>query len=185
MKKFPGKPYPLGANWDGKGVNFALYANHATKVALCLFDIDGNETHTITIAERTRQIWHIYIPDLTPGQRYGYRVFGPFKPEEGCRYNPNKLLIDPYAKAIDGDIIWSEALYGYNFGEEDLSYNKSDSAPFIPKGLVVDANYDWEGVEAPHVPYHQSIIYEAHVKGLTATNPALPEEFRGTYAGIA
>lgn len=185
MKIYPGKPYPLGATWDGQGVNFALYANHATKVELCLFGSkDGPVTDTIEIKERTRQIWHVYLPDLSPGQCYGYRVHGPFEPNEGHRYNANKLLIDPYAKAISGNINWHDALFAYQIGQDDLSFSETDSAPFIPKSVVIDHHYDWEGVEAPQVSYHNTIIYEAHVKGLTIRHPGLPEEIRGTYAGI-
>jgi isoamylase len=186
MKIYPGKPYPLGATWDGKGVNFALYANHATKVELCLFDSECNEqVISIEVKERTRQIWHVYIPEIQPGQCYGYRVHGPFDPQEGHRYNHNKLLIDPYAKAISGSINWHDALFGYKIGEDDLSYSETDSAPFIPKSVVIDASYDWEDVKAPGIAYHNTIIYEAHVKGLTFQHPDLPPAIKGTYAGIA
>ncbi|MDQ7949659.1 MAG: glycogen debranching enzyme GlgX, partial [Pedobacter sp.] len=187
MNLYPGKPYPLGATWDGKGVNFALYANHATKVELCLFDPENNDTatETITIAERTRQIWHVYIPGLKPGQCYGYRVHGPYDPNEGHRYNPNKMLIDPYAKAISGGIDWHDSIFGYKIGEDDLSMSETDSGPFMPKSVVIDHQYDWENVKAPQIAYHNTIIYEAHVKGLTILHPEFPEEIRGTYAGIA
>jgi isoamylase len=184
FETYPGKPFPLGANWLGNGVNFALYAGHATKVAVCLFDSEDHPIANIELKEKTRQIWHAFIPGLQPGQRYGYRVWGPFEPENGHRYNPNKLLIDPYAKAISGRLNWHDSLFGYIVGEDDLSLSELDSAPFMPKSIVIDSSYDWEGVVSPGIPYHHTIIYEAHVKGLTARHPALPEELRGTYAGI-
>lgn len=185
----PGDPYPLGATWDGKGVNFALYADYATGVELCLFNSseDKEESLRLHMIERSHQIWHVYIPGLAPGQLYGYRVHGPYKPEEGHRFNPNKLLLDPYAKAIAGTVNWHDALFGYEIGhpDEDLSFSKLDSAPFIPKSVVVDAAFDWEGDKSPEIPYNDSIIYEMHVKGFTKLHPGIPEEIRGTYAAIA
>ncbi|WP_207430147.1 glycogen debranching protein GlgX [Sabulibacter ruber] len=186
---YPGSPFPLGATWDGNGVNFALFADNATKVELCLFSqaTDEVETARIEMTERSYQVWHTYVPELEPGQLYGYRVYGPYEPENGHRYNHNKLLIDPYAKAISGTIKWHESLFGYQFGHEDgdLSFSEMDSAPFIPKSVVIDPTFDWEGDKAPKIPYHKSIIYEAHVKGFTMLHPDIPEEIRGTYAGIA
>ncbi|WP_192821054.1 glycogen debranching protein GlgX [Rufibacter sp. LB8] len=186
---YPGKPFPLGATWDGHGVNFALYADNATKVELCLFsNLEPDiETVRIEMTERSYQVWHTYIPELGPGQLYGYRVHGPYEPENGHRFNHHKLLIDPYAKAIAGTINWHESLFGYQFGheDEDLSYSELDSAPYIPKAVVIDASFDWEGDKAPNIPYFQSIIYEAHVKGFTQLHPDIPEEIKGTYAGIA
>lgn len=186
---FPGNSFPLGATYDGEGVNFALYADNATCVELCLFDapFDEKETTRIKITERSHQIWHVYIPDLRPGQLYGYRVHGPYDPKNGHRFNPNKLLIDPYAKALSGNIDWHDSLWGYEIGHPagDLSFSELDSAPYVPKAVVVDENFDWEGDCKPNVPYHKSIIYEAHVKGLTYTHPDIPEEIRGTYAAIA
>lgn len=186
---YPGRPYPLGSMWDGEGVNFAIYADHATAVELCLFEneTDPKESLKLMLTERTHHIWHIYLLDIKPGQLYGYRVHGPFRPEDGHRYNSNKLLIDPYAKAIAGVIDWHDALFGYVLGsaEEDLSMSELDSAPFIPKGVVINEEYDWEGEEPLDRPYHQSIIYEAHVKGFTMTHPDIPEEIRGTYAGMS
>lgn len=186
---YPGKPYPLGATWDGKGVNFALYADNANKVELCLFSTgEGfDETVTIEIEERSHHVWHVYIPGIDPGQQYGYRVHGPYEPHNGHRYNHNKLLIDPYAKAIAGTIEWNNALFGYDLDhpDKDLSFSDVDSADYIPKAVVVDSNFDWEDDQLPKIPYHKTVIYEAHVKGLTKLHPEIPEEIRGTYAGIA
>ncbi|MEJ7556707.1 MAG: glycogen debranching protein GlgX [Pedobacter sp.] len=186
LELYPGTPSPLGSTWDGQGVNFSLYAYNATAVELCLFDENSGRAHTVVrLFERTNQIWHVYIPGIQPGQCYGYRVHGAFEPTEGHRFNSNKLLIDPYAKAISGTVNWHESLYGYKFGEDDLSFSELDSAPFVPKSVVINPAYDWEGVEAPNTSYHQSIIYEAHVKGLTKLHPEIPEEIRGTYSAIA
>ncbi|KAA5543551.1 glycogen debranching protein GlgX [Adhaeribacter rhizoryzae] len=186
---YPGSPYPLGATWDVEGVNFAIYADNATGVDLCLFNSITDEVESVKIRmrERSHHVWHVYVPDLMPGQLYGYRVFGPFDPENGHRFNPNKLLIDPYAKAISGTILWHDSLFGYQMGhpDEDLSFNDFDSAPFIPKSVVVDPNFDWEGDKPPKIPYYKSIIYETHVKGFTKLHPEIPEEIRGTYAGLA
>jgi isoamylase len=185
---YPGRPYPLGSTWDGEGINFAIYADHATDVELCLFNDEDDQSEFIKIklAERTHHIWHIYIPGLAPGQLYGYRVSGPFDPENGHRYNANKLLIDPYAKGIAGVIDWHDALFGYIPGDEqgDLSFNELDSAPFIPKSIVIDQAYNWENEHPLDIPYHESIIYELHVKGFTKQHPEIPEEIRGTYAGL-
>lgn len=186
---YPGYPYPLGSTWDGKGVNFAIFADHATAVELCLFNDEDDQTEVINLSltERTHHIWHGYLPGIRPGQLYGYRINGPFKPEEGHRFNLNKLLIDPYAKAISGVINWHDALFGYEMGspEADLSFSEIDSAPFIPKSVVVDNVFDWEGETPLDINYHESIIYEAHVKGFTMQHPYIPEEIRGTYAGLA
>ena len=186
---WPGRSYPLGANWDGEGVNFSLFAENATGVELCLFDHvdDDKEAQRIKLTERSHQEWHGYIPGVGPGQLYGYRVHGPFDPENGHRFNANKLIIDPYAKAIAGTVEWHDAMFGYQINHEDadLSFNEDDSAPFLPKCVVVDQNYDWEGDRAPDIPYFQSIIYELHVKGFTKMNPNIPPEIRGTYAALA
>ena len=186
---YPGKPYPLGAIWDGNGVNFALYADNATAVDLCLFSSpdDEKEFARFRLTERTHHVWHAYLDGGAPGLLYGYRVHGPYEPHNGHRYNPNKLLIDPYAKAISGTIAWSDALFGYKIGdpEEDLSYSEIDSAPYLPKCAVIDENFDWEGDTPIQLPYHKSIIYEAHVKGFTKLHPDIPENIRGTYAGLA
>ncbi|GAA4777653.1 glycogen debranching protein GlgX [Olivibacter ginsenosidimutans] len=188
-KIYPGVPYPQGATFDGKGINFALFAKHAEGVELCLFDSERSDAkeERIAIKERTHDIWHIYLPDAKPGQHYGYRVYGPYKPEEGYRFNPNKLLIDPYAKAIAGTINWHESIFGYQIGNEefkDLSFNEQDSAPYVPKSVVIDGIFDWEGDTKPQIMHHQTIIYEAHIKGFTFTHPDIPENIRGTYAAI-
>ncbi len=186
---YPGHLTPLGATWDGEGVNFALYAYNATGVTLCLFNTaeDSKEAEKIKLTERTHHVWHVYLPGIKPGQLYGYRVDGPFDPENGHRFNHNKLLLDPYAKAISGTINWHDSLFGYKMGDpmEDLSFSKTDSAPYIPKSVVIDPGYDWEGDEKPRTPYHKSIIYELHVKGFTYLHPDIPEEIRGTYAALA
>ncbi|MEX1241969.1 MAG: glycogen debranching protein GlgX [Cyclobacteriaceae bacterium] len=189
IKKYPGVPYPLGATWDGQGVNFALFAENATGVELCLFDKGMGETQSaiVEMTERTHQMFHAYLPEVGSGQLYGYRVHGPYDPENGHRFNPAKLVIDPYAKAIAGTIEWDDSLFGYEVGnhEEDLKISNTDSAPFIPKSVVVNNNFDWEGDRPPKIPYHQSIIYETHVKGFTKMHPAIPDEIKGTYAGAA
>ena len=186
---YPGNPYPLGATWDGEGVNFALYADNATAVELCLFSSpeDEVESFKIKLVERTHHVWHAYFPEIQPGQLYGYRVHGTYDPQNGHRFNPSKLLIDPYAKAIAGTIYWNDALFGYEVGnpEEDLSFSETDSAPFIPKCVVVDQTFDWGNDKAPKIPYHQSIIYETHLKGFTQLHPEIPKEIRGTYAALA
>jgi isoamylase len=186
MQVWPGRHHPLGATWDGEGVNFALFSESATGVELCLFDATGNERR-IPVAEQTDQIWHVYVPGLGPGQRYGYRVHGPYDPANGQRFNAAKLLLDPYAKAIDGTIDWSDALFAYEIGNPDGDFRigESDSAASIPKGVVVDLAYDWEGDRSPAIPWHETVIYEVHVKGFTKRHPGVPAELRGTYAGLA
>jgi isoamylase len=188
MIHYPGQPFPLGATWDGEGVNFALFAHYATGVELCLYDSPEatTESERIKISERSHQVWHIYIPELKPGQLYGFRVQGHYEPENGHRFNSNKVLIDPYAKAIAGTINWHESLFGYQFGseQEDLSYSELDSAPYIPKSVVVDPAFDWGNDKPPKIPYYKSIIYEAHVKGFTQLHPEIPENIRGSYAAI-
>lgn len=187
-KIYPGKPYPLGATWDGNGVNFALFADNATGVELCLFknETDQAGSARIKVTERTHQIWHVYLPDAKPGLLYGYRVYGPYEPHNGHQFNPNKLLIDPYAKAIAGTINWDDALFSYQIGseDEDLSFSETDSAPYIPKSVVVDPAFNWGNDARLSIPYHQSVIYEAHVRGFTMLCPDIPEEIRGTYAAL-
>jgi isoamylase len=188
MRVWPGKPYPLGATWDGEGVNFSLFSENATAVELCLFDGPENdrESHRIRVEERTDQVWHVYIPGLWPGQHYGYRVHGPYKPEEGHRFNPHKLLIDPYAKSIAGTIEWSDAMFGYRIGDPaaDLSFDKRDNAGNIPKCVVVDQAFTWGGDDLLKTPWDKTVIYEVHVKGLTARHPDVPDHMRGTYAAL-
>src|SRR6478736_983459 len=185
---YPGYLAPLGATWDGEGVNFALFAPNATAVTLCLFNSpeDAAEAEKIQLTEKTHHIWHAYLPGLQPGQLYAYRVDGPYEPQNGHRFNPNKVLIDPYAKAISGTINWHDSLFGYEVGhpDEDLSFSTTDSAPYIPKAVVIDPNFDWEGDERPKLHYHKSVIYELHVKGFTYLHPEIPEEIRGTYAAL-
>ncbi|MEV3921888.1 glycogen debranching protein GlgX [Actinomadura coerulea] len=185
---WPGDPYPLGATWDGTGTNFALFSEVARRVELCLFDAEGRETRR-ELPEVDGFVWHGYLPGVGPGQRYGYRVHGPFDPREGHRCNPSKLLLDPYGKAVAGVtqhelIRWHEALFSYRFADPD-ALNEDDSAPYMPKNVVVNPFFDWGDDRPPRVPYHESVIYEAHVKGLTKLHPAVPEEQRGTYAGVA
>ncbi|MBX5446532.1 glycogen debranching protein GlgX [Sphaerobacter sp.] len=184
----PGKPFPLGATWDGEGVNFALYSEHATGVELCLFDESGEtEVERIPLCEVTAHIWHAYILGLGPGQRYGFRVSGPFAPEEGHRFNPNKLLLDPYARAISGSVSWEAPVFAYPLGhpDEDLAFDERDDAWGMPKSVVAHSYFDWGDDHPPRIPWHQSIIYEVHVKGFSARNPDVPPEERGTYAGLA
>jgi isoamylase len=187
-KVLPGRPYPLGATWDGGSVNFALFSEHATEVELCLFDnLDASEGERIRLREATGFVRHACIEGLQPGQVYGYRVNGPYEPEHGHRFNPGKLLVDPYAKALVGSLDWNGPVFGYDVGhpEADLSFSSEDSARAVPKCIVVDESYDWEGDVLPRTPLHKSIIYEVHVKGFTKRHPGVPEELRGTYAGMA
>jgi len=185
----PGNPYPQGANWDGAGVNFSLFSENATGVELCLYDDrDENlETSRIAITEQTDRVWHVYLQGVKPGLRYGYRVHGPYDPNNGHRFNPAKLLVDPYAKSIDGFLRWNDALFGYTIGhpDEDLSRDDRDSAPFVPKSVVVDPYFDWRNDSQLHIPWHETIIYELHVKGFTMLHPEIPDDLRGTYAGLA
>lgn len=185
---YPGRPYPLGATWDGEGVNFAVYSENAEAMELCLFsDNASTEIQRIKISEISHHVWHVYIPGLAPGQLYGYRAYGPFDPENGQRFNGNKLLIDPYAKAIAGAVQWHDSLFGYVVGhpDGDLSFSETDSGPYLPKSVVVDPNFDWEGEMRPNIPYHKTIIYETHVRGFTQLHPDIPENIRGKYAALA
>ena len=189
MRTMPGNPYPQGANWDGAGVNFSLFSENATGVELCLYDDrdENRETNRIAITEQTDSCWHIYLQGAKPGLRYGYRVHGPYDPNNGQRFNPAKLLVDPYAKSIDGFLRWDDALFGYTVGhpDEDLSRDDRDSAPFVPKSVVVDPYFDWRNDAQLRIPWHETIIYELHVKGFTMLHPEIPEDLRGTYAGLA
>ncbi|HTW19266.1 MAG TPA: glycogen debranching protein GlgX [Mycobacteriales bacterium] len=186
---WPGSPYPLGATWTGEGVNFAIFSEHATGVELCLFDAadDATPRETIAMPEATDDIWHVYLPDVRPGALYGYRVHGPYEPEAGHRFNPAKLLIDPYAKAVSGAIKWSDELFGYTIGDPDLDLSRDDrdSAGAIPKCVVVDQAFTWGDDAAPRTPLNRTVIYECHVKGMTARHPQVPPELRGTYLGLA
>ena len=188
MRTWPGSPYPLGATYDGSGTNFALFSEVADRIELCLFDDAadggvGTETR-VDLPERDAFVWHGYLPDIGPGQRYGYRVHGPYDPDNGHRCNPNKLLLDPYAKAVDGDIDWDQSCFSYPWGDED-SFDDQDSAPHISKSVVISPFFDWDNDRPPRTPYHATVIYEAHVKGLTQTHPGIPEKIRGTYAALA
>ena len=181
-----GRPYPLGATWDGLGVNFALYSRHATKVELCLFDMRGREIERVALPEYTDEIWHGYLPDARPGQRYGYRVHGPYAPEAGHRFNPNKLLLDPYAKQIVGEVKWAPHLFGYTLGHRDLdrSFDRRDSAAYMPKCAVIDPAYTWGAEQSPCTPWDRTVIYEAHVRGFTMQHPDVPLIERGTFSAL-
>ncbi|MEO8718244.1 MAG: glycogen debranching protein GlgX [Burkholderiales bacterium] len=183
-----GAPYPKGATWDGEGVNFALFSEHAEKVELCLFDeAGGRELQRIEIRERTDDVWHCYLPEARPGQVYGYRVHGPYRPQDGHRFNGYKLLVDPYARELVGEVRWHDALYGYTVGgkDADLKADERDSAEFMPKCRVVDSAFTWGDDRRPGVPWHDMVIYELHVRGFTRQHPNVPAAQRGTYAGLA
>jgi glycogen operon protein len=190
---WPGRPFPLGAVWDGEGTNFSLFSEHAEGVTLCLFDDDGNEAQIEVTGNRAHN-WHCYLPGIGPGQRYGYRVHGPYAPNEGHRFNPNKLLIDPYAKAIEGVVDWAHDVNVLpyvppdsveNAEEADLEMDDEDDSGAVPKSVVIDDGFDWEGDRLPQTPFADTIIYETHVKGFTMTHPDVREDLRGTYAGLA
>jgi isoamylase len=183
MEIWPGTAYPLGATFDGAGTNFALFSEVAERVELCLFDSDGKETR-LDLPEVDALVWHGYLPRVGVGQRYGFRVYGPYNPAKGQRCNPAKLLLDPYAKAIEGSTDWHESLFGYHF-KDPSKRNELDSAPHMMKSVVISPFFDWQNDRNPRTPYHETVIYEAHVKGLTMTHPDIPEEIRGTYAALA
>ena len=183
-----GQPNPRGATWDGRGVNFSLFSSNATRVELCVFDAQGKtELERIALPEYTDEIWHGYLEGMGPGEVYGYRVHGPYAPEHGHRFNPNKLLLDPYSRGSIGALEWNHACFGYSIGDEkaDLSFNALDSAPFMPKCLVVDQSFDWRQQGKPRVAWDRTIVYEAHVRGFTQKHPAVAEMLRGTFAGMA
>ncbi|HSP39175.1 MAG TPA: glycogen debranching protein GlgX [Frankiaceae bacterium] len=192
MQVWPGSPYPLGATYDGSGTNFALFSEVAESVELCLLgdgpyqdDMDAPQAETrVPLHEVDAFVWHAYLPNIGPGQRYGYRVTGPYEPAQGLRCNPAKLLLDPYSKAVDGEVRWDEAVFPYRFDAPDQR-NDADSAPFMPRSVVVSPFFDWTGDRAPKRPYNESVIYEVHVRGLTEKHPEIPEEIRGSYAAIA
>ena len=184
----PGTPYPLGATWDGLGTNFAIFSENATAVELCLFDSPQAKTERsrILLPEQTDYVWHVYLPHVKPGQLYGFRVHGPYAPEQGHRFNPNKLLLDPYAKASTGPVTWDSTQFGYNLeAGDDMVLDERDSAPGMPRSIVIDPNFDWEGDRKPNTPIYKSIIYELHVKGFTQLHPDIDEHLRGTYTGLA
>ena len=185
---WPGRPYPLGATWDGMGVNFALFSENATKVELCLFDsVNAQaESQRIVLPERDEEVWHVYLPDLRPGQLYGYRVHGPYESQRGHRFNPHKIVLDPYAKSIGRDLRWDDALYGYPHGAgNEADFDERDSAPFAPLACVIEPEFSWGDDRAPRTPWHETLVYEVHVKGFTRRHPMVPENVRGTYAGLA
>src|SRR4030095_9380628 len=189
VRSRPGAPYPLGATGDGAGVNFAVGSEHATGMELCLFDgaQPAREVHRLPIREQTDRVWHVYLPEARPGLLYRYRAHGPYEPEAGHRFNPTKLLLDPYARAITGDVTWDDALFGYRIGDpdEDLSLDERDSAPFVPRSVVVDPAFSWGDDRLPRIPWNRTVIYESHVKGFTMRHPDVPRDLRGTYAGLA
>jgi glycogen operon protein len=187
-RAWPGSPQPLGATWDGEGVNFALFSEHATGVELCLFDEPrGPQTERVPLRERTNHVWHGYLPDARPGRLYGYRVHGPWAPAEGHRFNPAKLVLDPYARAITGGPRWSDAVFAYRVGapEGDLELDGRDDAADMPKSVVIDPAFSWERDQPPRTPWNRTVIYECHVKGMTIRHPGVPEALRGTYRGLA
>ena len=189
MRVWPGRPYPQGATWDGEGVNFALFSENATGVELCLFNHEqqDQETHRFRMEECTDLVWHCYLPEARPGQLYGYRVHGPYDPQAGHRFNPSKLLIDPYAKALTGVIKWSDAMFGYRIGDpgEDLSYDERNNAGNMPKCVVIDQAFTWGEDKLLNTLWSKTVIYEVHVKGFTMRHPDVPDHLRGTYAGLA
>src|SRR5207248_9605646 len=187
-KVWPGLPYPLGATWDGKGVNFALFSAHAEKVELCLFDRSGQyEQARIVLPEYTDEVWHCYLPEVRPDQLYGYRVYGPYDPAAGHRFNPNKLLIDPYAKALQGNLRWNDVVFGYRIGSprDDLAMDRRDSARHVPKCRVIETAFTWDGDHRPGTPWEETIILEMHVHGLTIEHPGVERAQRGTFAALA
>jgi glycogen operon protein len=187
MRTLTGSPYPQGATWDGTGVNFAIYSENATAVELCLFDeLASPEKEKIPFRERTGYVWHCYVPGLTIGQLYGYRMQGPYEPEKGLRFNAAKLVIDPYAQAIAGSVDWNYPIFSYKIGDpgEDLSKCEEDDGAGMPKGVITSSHFDWQNDRSPETPLHESVIYEVHVKGFTAQRPDVPEELRGTYLGL-
>ncbi len=184
MQIWPGQPYPLGATFDGVGTNFSIFSEAAERVELCLFDEAGKETR-VDLPEVTALCWHIYLPQIRPGQRYGYRVHGPWAPDRGLWCNPHKLLMDPYAKAVEGMWTWNEAVFPYHFKEPENSKNDLDSAPFCPRSIVINPYFDWGSDRRPNTPWHKTVVYETHVKGFTKRHRDIPEDVRGTYLGMA
>src|SRR5436190_13708347 len=188
MRAWPGDPYPLGATWTGVGVNFALFSAHASRVELCLFDSPDatKETERIALPEHTDMVWHAFLPDARPNQLYGYRVHGAYDPATGHRFNPNKVVMDPYAKSVARTIHWSDEMFGYTVGhaDEDLSFDPRDNAAFAPLAAVVDPAFTWGDDRPPRTPWHNTVIYEMHVRGFSKLHPAIPERLRGTYEAL-
>src|SRR5437762_852841 len=188
MRIWQGRPYPLGATWDGMGVNFALFAENATGIELCLYrnHEDAEETEKILLRERTNQVWHCYLPEVRPGQLYGYRVHGPYEPEQGHRFNPAKMVLDPYARAITNQVKWDDTVFAYKVGgqQEDLEPDDRNSAGAMPKSVVADGTFAWGDDRSPQTPWNRTVIYECHVKGMTFQHPEVPENLRGTYLGL-
>jgi isoamylase len=184
---WPGQAHPLGATWDGYGVNFALFSEHAQRVELCLFDSRGRERQRLALPERTDHVWHGYLPQARPGLAYGYRVSGPYRPQEGLRFNPNKLVMDPYAKDFIGTLRWHDALYGYTVGSKraDLSFDRRDSASHVPKCRVIESAFSWADDRRPGIAWHDMVVYEMHVRGYTMRHPGVAAPLRGTYAGLS
>ena len=182
---WPGEPYPLGAWYDGIGTNFTLFSEVAEGVELCLFDDTGGGEERVSLREVEGYVWHCLLPGIGPGQRYGYRVHGPHDPEKGLRCDPQKLLLDPYAKAVDGQVTWNPAVYGYPLGGDDRKRSDDDSAPFMPKAVVTNPWFEWGDDRPLRIPWHETVVYEAHVKGMTMRHPEVPGNLRGTYAGMA
>ncbi len=187
MRVWPGSPYPLGATWDGVGVNFAIFSEHATRVELCLFESieDDVESVTILLVEHTDMVWHGYLPDVRPGQLYGFRAHGPYAPHMGYRFNPHKLVMDPYAKVVGRAMHWHESLFGFRTGLDDTTFDDRDSAPYAPRAAVIDTAFTWGDDRPLRTPWHKTLIYELHVRGFTKLNPYVPEALRGTYLGLA
>ncbi|MEJ2031611.1 MAG: glycogen debranching protein GlgX [Deltaproteobacteria bacterium] len=189
LRIWPGWPYPLGATWNGEGTNFAIFSEHATGVELLLYEKtdDAEPAQVVSLSEKSAYVWHCFLPDVRPPQLYAYRIHGPYEPEKGHRFNPNKVMLDPYAKAIDGKVLWDDAIFGYTIGaeEKDLSFDERDSSPFVPKSVVTDPYFDWENDFPLRIPWNETVIYEAHVKGLTRRHPDVDEDERGTYSGLA
>ncbi|MBV8950643.1 MAG: glycogen debranching enzyme, partial [Actinobacteria bacterium] len=179
---WPGRPYPLGATYDGTGTNFSLFSDVADRVELCLFDAAGHETR-IELPEQTAFVHHGFLPGVSPGQRYAYRVYGSWTPNKGLRNNPAKLLLDPYGKAVDGQVRWDRSVYPYRFGDENRA-STADDARYMPKNVVINPFFDWGNDRPPDTPWHRTLVYEMHVKGFTARHPDVPPELRGTYAGL-
>src|SRR5215210_5128628 len=189
MRVWPGQPYPLGATWTGLGVNFAIFSAHATRVELCLFDSpDATAPSTcVPLPEHTDMVWHGYLRDVRPGQLYGFRVHGPYEPEQGHRFNPHKIVLDPYARAVGRALVWDDANFGYEIGhaDADMSFDTRDNAAFAPLAAVIDPAFTWGDDRAPRTPWHKTLIYELHVIGFTKLMAEVPEKLRGTYAGLA